>query len=79
MLTMLILRTSPNDSKTLILGYRDYFTSNFIIFQKQFKLANSTHHHPKNSMKFAPAVPGKYFVIFCIGSPETILALPLIF
>ena len=79
MLNMIILKTSPNHSKSLNLGSGDSFSSNFTIFKKNSSncstlgAANAKSH--KDMFHFAPI---KDFLILTLHTPRAPLDWPLI-
>ena len=79
MLNMLKLKTSPNHSKSLILGSRDSFLSNFNIFKKIY--SNRSMLRPRNP-KILGNVPcfrlGKNFFILTLHTNRQSLDWPLI-
>ena len=79
MLNMLKLKTSPNHSKSLILGSRDSFLSNFNIFKKIY--SNCSTLRPRNP-KIHRNVPrfclGKNFFILTLHTHRQSLDWPLI-
>ena len=79
MLNMLKLKASPNHSKSLILGSRDSFLSNFIIFER----INSNHltlrpRNPKILRNVPRFCPGKNFFILTLHTHRKSLDWPLI-
>ena len=79
MLNMLKLKASPNHSKSLILGSRDSFLSNFNIFEK----INSNHltlwpRNPKIHGNVPHICPGKNFFILTLHTHRQSLDWPLI-
>ena len=75
MLNMLKLKTSPNHSKSLILGSRDSFSSNFNIFQK-----NNSNCLMLQAVtwKFSEMSPIKFFFILTLHTHRPSLDWPLI-
>ena len=79
MLNMLQLKTSPNHSKSLILGSRDSFLSNFNIFEKNY--SNHLMLWPRNSkiLRNVPHFrPSKNFFILTLHTHRKSLDWPLI-
>ena len=79
MLNMLKLKTSPNHSKSLILGSRDSFLSDFNIFEK----INSNRltlqpQNPKTLENVPCFCPSKFFFILTLHTHRQSLDSPLI-
>ena len=79
MLNMLKLKTSPNHSKSLILGSRDSFLSNFNILKKIYSNRSTLRpRNPKIHWNVPPFRLGKNFFILTLHTHRQSLDWPLI-